>query len=125
MLKLSSLVAGVIIGIIFVGCGSEPKTDKEMIKESYSAAVGGDKALILEVVPKEFKKELAAKNIDSSNSILKRVELTTIFKREECNMDVDKIKGNIATIFIACGGFMNGTAYMKKDNGVWKVPVRE
>lgn len=120
-------VLGVVAGmVLFVGCSNESKkTDAEMIKESYASAISGNSEYTIDVVAGPMREELKSKKVESDKLILRKVELSTVLRGEQCKMDVSKVSGDWATIYIACGGFMNGESYMKKENGVWKVPVRE
>lgn len=125
MLKLGSLIGAAIMVAMLTGCESKPKTDIELVTESYNKAINGDAAYIIIVDPKEARKDIEKDGLGNpfSTGISKRFDLQT---KKECKINVSKVGGSWAKIDELCpmmGTMTSWTFFMKKDNGIWKAPV--
>lgn len=125
MLKFGSLIAAAMMVAVFTGCESKPKSDVEMVTESYNKAISGDSAYIVKVDVKEAKKDIEKDGLGTpfSTGISKRFDLQT---KKECKINVSKVGTNWAKVDELCpmmGTMTSWTFFMKKENGVWKAPV--
>lgn len=138
MLKFGNIILSSVLLSMLTGCSGEKavqenaiiekaQSDAELIVAAYDAAIGGDESATVVVKKSELREELTKKGVpDSYTYRITSKNLLMSEKYKNCKAVFDKSYGDWATISQDCGNMeIDGITYMKKDNGAWKVPVRE
>ena len=127
MFKSTSLILSAVMVLLFVGCQFKPKGDAELIKDGYASAISGNESFTVVVDKSKLRDELKVQGVpDNYTYRITSKNLLMSEKYKNCTASFDKVYGDWATISQNCGNQeIDGISYMKKENGIWKVPVHE
>lgn len=131
-MKISTVLYASLLVIGLAGCGSSennvvtdtPKTDdSSLIKEAFQKATSGDGAATF-VMKDDAKNQLKVSGLQYGLGYPTPMQIK---ERQECSAEVREISqdGQWAIYRPSCDNQVIGSGYMKKDNGQWKVTVRE
>lgn len=134
MLKFESLIVAAIMVTVLAGCGSEKDShvvelygtpaldDSSQVVEAYQKALSGDKSHIMVNSAGELQK---IGIINAEKTVLNNGEF--FHQLGKCSIKVKKIVGDVAFVDQECDKKAFGVSVfateMKKDNGVWKIPL--
>lgn len=112
-----------LLGMLFVGCGE--KTDEQLILEAFDTMKDKNTERTFVVNPKDAKEEIRKIGLDDSYGFTKTIKIKA-GTYSTCSAGVGEMKGDWVHIHSTCENLEGiGDFYMKKVDGVWKIPVRE